>query len=221
MKALLFGYKGKVGSIVLEKLEAEGIEVIKIEKEDSLAQKNISKIDFAIDFSVCDESVKHAIFCSSIGAPLLICTTGQTEKQIKKLEKLKTAVPIVLCQNTSVGTGFLLKVLSLANSLGAKYGHIHDIHNISKKDAPSGTALVYKNELLKQNIKAEISSEKANHNITSYLITLYLNNEIIKLKHIVLSKEVFAEGAIEIAKTLKNLPPKVYINSIFRGCEND
>ena len=216
MRALLFGYKGKMGSIVLEKLEAEDIETIKIEKEDNVLDKNLNKIDFAIDFSDGKESLNHILFCNNNNIPILVCSTGQSEKHIKKIEKIKAKVPLVLCPNTSIGASLLLKfILSLPNNV-ADSAHIHEVHNKSKKDQPAGTALLFEKALNKSNICCSISSERTNHHLVANKITLYLNDEILELKHTTIKKEVFADGAIEIAKNLKSLAPKVYINNIFR-----
>ena len=217
MKVLLFGYKGKIGSIVLEKLEAEGASVIKVEKEDSLLDNNLQNTTFAIDFSDAKESLKHAVVCNNNNIPLLICTTGQTEKQISKMQKIKATVPIVVCHNTSRGTGIILKILKSLERNIFDSAHIHEIHNKNKKDTPSGTALMLQQALKNQNISCVITSERTNHNIISNVVKLFLDNEILEIKHVATSKELFADGAIEIAKELKTLPPKVYINTIFRG----
>ncbi|MBQ7579439.1 MAG: hypothetical protein IJT25_02790 [Clostridia bacterium] len=213
MKVLLFGFNGTMGKLTLEKLLNEGYEVIKKEKGNTIVPEEIKGCDYAIDFSIGEESYKHASVCNNSGVPILICATGQSQKVLSKISKIKANVPIVVCSNTTMGAKTIYNWLNtLNNNKKNMVVHIHESHNIHKKDSPSGTSLAYKQIFEDKNISCEISSERTNTRLTSHTISLFLENEIIKITHITLNKEVFAEGAIKLASLLKNMPPKVYLN---------
>ena len=97
-------------------------------------------IDFcsakAVD-ALVDYSVKKQI-------PAVICTTGLSEEQIKKIKEASTSVAVLKSANMSLGINMLLKLLKEAALTLAPAGFDMEIverHHNQKVDAPSGTAL--------------------------------------------------------------------------------
>lgn len=82
--------------------------------------------------------------------------------------------------------------------------HIHEIHHIHKKDAPSGTALSWKQWLGKD---AEISSERKGDIKGIHEMEMKTDSESIWLKHEAHDRAVFAKGALWSAQQL--LKPSV------------
>jgi len=79
--------------------------------------------------------------------------------------------------------------------------HIHEVHHIHKKDAPSGTALSWKEWLDKE---AEVTSAREGDVKGIHELTLKTGTEEITLRHKALDRALFAEGAIWAAKQLVN-----------------
>ena len=217
MRVCLFGHNGKVGSIIKEKLQEKGYMLVLIEKNTKIEPALIKNCNYAIDFSTPDATIENIKLCNSLKVPILVCSTGQTEKQIKKIEKMELNIPVVLCQNTSLGIGLIKNFIKTLDNQLITGAHIHESHNKSKKDLPSGTAIMLKNILQNKNICCSISSERTNHAISSHTLKLYLENEVVCFSHHALSKEVFADGAIIMAEGLKNLAPKFYKNYVLAG----
>ena len=213
MKVCLFGYNGKVGSKMLAKLKETDCDLVLIEKNTKIDISNLKNCDYAIDFSVPEESYANARLCNSLNIPLLICSTGQNEKQIKKIEKLTLNVPIVLCQNTSAGMGYIKAFINKLPNEDILGAHISEVHNKNKKDCPSGTAMMLAKLLESKNINTTISSERACHDVSVHTVKLYLKNEVVCLTHYALSSEVFCDGALKIAQNLKNMPAKFFNNN--------
>lgn len=119
-------------------------------------------------------------------------------------ERVKAAgTKWVLANNFSLGMNLIrnaIKVLS-AGSDGLKNPefHIHEVHHIHKKDAPSGTAISWKNWL---DQPVEITSAREGDVNGIHELTISTATEKITLKHEALDRSIFAEGAIWAAEQL-------------------
>ena len=78
---------------------------------------------------------------------------------------------------------------------------IHEVHHIHKKDAPSGTALSWKEWLAKD---AEVTSAREGDINGIHELTVTTETEEITLKHNALDRSLFAEGAIWAVEQLMN-----------------
>ena len=106
--------------------------------------------------------------------------------------------------NMSIGIHLIMQMCK--DLKGIADCEIVETHHRSKKDAPSGTALMLK----------EASGAKAVHSlrlssvIGQHMITFGLDDEIITVTHTALSRKLFALGAIKAAKWLITMPPSLY-----------
>ena len=111
----------------------------------------------------------------------------------------------VIASNFSLGMNVVrrsIEVISAASDvLKDPSFHIHEVHHIHKKDAPSGTALSWKEWLAKD---AEITSAREGDINGIHELTVKTSNEKIQLRHEALDRALFAEGAIWTAKQLIN-----------------
>jgi 4-hydroxy-tetrahydrodipicolinate reductase len=109
----------------------------------------------------------------------------------------------VIASNFSLGMNLIRKSIN-AISAGSEIlkhpeFHIHEVHHVHKKDAPSGTALSWKEWLNKD---AEVTSAREGDVKGIHELTLKTATEKITLKHEALDRALFAEGAIWAAKQL-------------------
>ena len=111
----------------------------------------------------------------------------------------------VIASNFSLGMNLIRKSIEVISDgseiLKDPEFHIHEVHHIHKKDAPSGTALSWKEWL---NREAEVTSAREGDVKGIHELTLKTATEEITLKHKALDRSLFAEGAIWAAKQLIN-----------------
>lgn len=109
----------------------------------------------------------------------------------------------VIASNFSLGMNIIRKSIEAISAGSAILKdpefHIHEIHHIHKKDAPSGTALSWKEWLAKE---AEVTSAREGDVNGIHELTLTTGTEEITLKHKALDRALFGEGAIWAARKL-------------------
>jgi 4-hydroxy-tetrahydrodipicolinate reductase len=111
----------------------------------------------------------------------------------------------VLATNFSLGMNIIRNAIEKmsegAGILKNPEFHIHEIHHIHKQDAPSGTAISWKEWLNKD---AEVTSEREGDINGIHELTIKTEREKITLNHEALDRSIFAEGAIWAAEQLVN-----------------
>lgn len=188
--------------------------------------------DVIIDFSVAaaidvllDNAVEKRL-------PIVLCTTGLSEEQLKKVKMSSDRIPILKSANMSLGINMLMKLLQDAVKTLEPAGfdvEILEKHHNQKMDAPSGTALaladsineamdgqyeyVYdRSPVRKKREKKElgISAVRGGTIVGEHEVIFAGTDEVIEFKHTAYSKAVFAQGAIAAAKFLKGRRPGLY-----------
>lgn len=111
----------------------------------------------------------------------------------------------VLANNFSLGMNVIrhaIQTISAGSSiLDNPQFHIHEVHHVHKKDAPSGTAISWKNWLDKP---VNVSSAREGDVNGIHELTVNTEREKITLNHEALDRSIFAEGAIWAAEQLVN-----------------
>lgn len=180
---------------------------------------NAAALDDLIDFSV--EKKK----------PVVICTTGATKEQIRKIEEASEKIPVFYSANMSLGVNLLIDLVKrAAAALGETYDiEIIEKHHNQKLDAPSGTALaiadsisgiepapmeyVYdRHAVRKKRDKREIgiSSVRGGNIVGEHEVIFAGMNEVIEIRHQASSRRVFAEGALRAAQFIHGKPCGMY-----------
>lgn len=188
--------------------------------------------DVIIDFS-SPASMEHLLaYCEKNHTPAVICTTGQTAEQNKKIRAAANTFPVFRSGNMSVGIHLMMDLLRRsAVVLGDKYDvEVIEKHHNQKVDAPSGTALmladtvanalpnqveyVYDRHERREKRPAHeigISSIRGGTIVGEHSVLFCGRDEIIEIKHTALSREVFAVGAVEAAIFMASgLQPGLY-----------
>ena len=136
-----------------------------------------------------------------IHCPLIMGTTGLSAEQHEKLKQVSQCLPIFYDTNFSLGIHLLRKLLKHLPQENSFDVSIIESHHITKKDSPSGTAKSLQN-ILKQQLKTDvipILSHRGGGIRGEHHIIFSGQNEILTLKHEVLDRSVFAEGALKAA----------------------
>jgi 4-hydroxy-tetrahydrodipicolinate reductase len=110
---------------------------------ESDVAKGLAGVQYLIDFTRPEATLKHLDYCAEHGIKMIIGTTGfdQAGKELIAAAAKKTA--IVFAPNMSVGVNVTMKLLEMAaKSFSEGYDiEIIEAHHRHKVDAPSGTAL--------------------------------------------------------------------------------
>ena len=100
--------------------------------------------DVVIDFSNAS-AVDHLLdYCAKKKLPVVLCTTGLSEEQLRKVEETAEQTAVLKSANMSLGINLLLKLLQNAAKVLGPAGfdiELVERHHNQKVDAPSGTAL--------------------------------------------------------------------------------
>lgn len=196
VKIGLVGFKGKMGSVVFEKLKNAGYDVWGITKGDDL--EILKSTHLVVDFSTAEASVETAKWCEKNNIKLIIGATGQSDYELMMIKRISEKIPILMSGNYSIGIALLKK--SLKNILNGLEQNIviYESHHKNKIDKPSGTALMLENELKKlTNAKIEILSERGGMEVGCHKVNVYYENEMISVSHKAYSREIFALGVLE------------------------
>ncbi|MDP4109551.1 MAG: 4-hydroxy-tetrahydrodipicolinate reductase [Bacillota bacterium] len=188
--------------------------------------------DAIIDFSNPESLVSLLKYCKRTKTPLVLCTTGYNEEQIKQIEEASSIIPVFKSGNMSIGVNLIMELLK---TMGSVLGRDYDVevvekHHNQKLDAPSGTALmlaeavssalpyepeyVYdRHEVRKKRDKKEIGihSIRGGTIVGEHEVIFAGRDEVIEIKHSIISREVFAVGAVNAAVFLADCrEPRIY-----------
>ncbi len=207
---MLIGASGKLGQAI--EAAASGTPYFRIVQRvtrDNPELRNLDEVDLVLDVSRPDvlNNNLHKIVLAK--KPLVVGTTGHSELSLKALEEASKEIPVLYCPNFAPGISLIKKMLSHLPTTGIKTS-IHEVHHTSKKDAPSGTAKDLAIIALTPDNK--ISSERIEGIIGEHTIQIELEDEIIKISHSALSRNLYAKGAIKACQFLSNKEKGLYTN---------
>ena len=242
-KVIMNGCNGKMGQCITEicKNDPEitivaGIDLYNGIKNDypvfsSLAKCNVSA-DVIIDFSNAAAVDELLDYCEKKEIPVVLCTTGLSEEQLAKVDKVAQSTAVLKSANMSLGINTLMELLRKAALVFGPAGFDMEIvekHHNQKVDAPSGTALAladsmnealdnaynYKYDRSKERVKRDkyeigISAVRGGTIVGEHEVIFAGQDEVIEFKHTAYSKAVFAKGAVEAAKFLAEKPAGRY-----------
>lgn len=197
----------------------------------SIEECNVSA-DVIIDFAVAAAVDGLLDYAVKTQTPVVLCTTGLSDEQIKKMEEASKEVAILKSANMSLGINTLVKLLRTATDVLADRGYDIEIvekHHNLKADAPSGTAYLLAdsiNEVKDGKYKYIFDRSQRNQkraenelgmsavrggNIVGEHTVIYAGtDEVIEIKHTAYSKAVFGKGAIDAAKYLEDKSAGMY-----------
>lgn len=204
------GASGKMGNAILKlSLKDNAISVV--------TEKSSKEIDVVIDFSRPESLINNLQEYKTTNIPFVIGTTGFSDQQIKLIEDESLTRPILLSYNMSKGIFTLKNSIKkfLQDNMHKLKCNIEEIHHISKVDAPSGTAIEIKNlikkyDLDKNILSINIDSKRVGDVFGIHKVSFKNGINEVEFKHEALSRDVFAEGAIEIAKKILKKDPGLY-----------
>lgn len=235
IKAIMNGCNGKMGQVITGICKADpeieivaGVDLYDGITNDYPVFPNISvcdvKADVIIDFSNAKAVDDLLIYSAEKQIPVVLCTTGLSEEQLKRVEETSKKIAVLKSANMSLGINMLMELLRQAATILAPAGFDMEIvekHHNQKLDAPSGTALAladamndalddayeYKYDRSKERKKREkyeigISAVRGGSIVGEHEVIFAGLDEVITFEHTAYSRSVFGKGAVEAAKFL-------------------
>lgn len=237
MKLLLVGYGAmnkRVANLAEDK-QHEIAAVITPDDPDSIPypvfssfDEELPEVDAVIDFSHPD--LTKQLLNSSVSAPLVIATTGEKETIVSQLQDKAEDQAVFFSANMSYGVHILTELVKYATPLLEDFDiELLEKHHNQKVDAPSGT-LVKLLDAIKESARPDAEaiynrhdrSQKREDNeigvsairggtIVGEHDVIYAGvDEEITLTHRAQSKDIFANGALTVAKQIVNKPNGFY-----------
>lgn len=175
--------------------------------------------DVIIDFSVPEATFNILEFANKNKIPTVIATTGLSDEDLEKIENYSKSFPIFRSSNMSYEINLMSKLVAeLAQKLSDSDIEIIETHHNRKIDSPSGTAIILAdsiNNALDNQMHYEydrhskrekrdkkeigIHSIRGGNEVGKHSVIFFGNNESFEITHNVLSRAVFASGAIKAA----------------------
>ena len=175
---------------------------------------NEKDIDLIIDFSRPQNSIQISRFARKENIPMLIGTTGFSEDELDEINEISKEIPLLIAPNTSMGIALFKKILDYSKDVlnVASSIEIHEQHHKEKKDSPSGTAINLKDQLkdILSDKDIHIESSREGDSPGLHTIKLSFEDETIEISHKASDRSIFAKGAINAGKWLKDKPPGLY-----------
>ena len=180
-----------------------------------------------IDFTRPAGTLEHLKYCVKLGIPIVIGTTGFSQKEQEAVINAAEKIPIVFAPNMSVGVNVMFNLVEIAaKALGSDFdAEILESHHSKKVDSPSGTALKMGNliaEVTNRNLDengifsrhgntgkrdpksigfATIRGGDVVGDHTAFFVGM---GESVEISHKSRDRSTFARGAIRAAKYIAN-----------------
>lgn len=243
VKILMHGCNGRMGQVITGLVKEDenatitaGVDVYDGIKNEypvfsKLQDVNVD-FDVIIDFSTASVIDGLLDYCVAVKKPVVLCTTGLSEEQIKKAKKVSETVAVLRSANMSIGVNVIMKLLREAVAKLAPEGfdvEIVEKHHNQKLDAPSGTAIaladvmndemggcyeyIYdRSQVRKKRDKKElgISAVRGGNIVGEHDVIFAGTDEVITISHSAHSKAIFAKGSIAAAKYIFDKMPGMY-----------
>ncbi len=205
MNLLILG-RGKTGSAIAEIARARGHAVQVLGAEENrharaLTSALLAGVDVVIDFTTPEAVVENLRALLPHGAKVVVGTTGWYA-HLPEMAALAERHGASLLHGTNFSLGvqaFFRAAGELARALPGYKLKIEETHHITKRDAPSGTALTLQAMV---GGGAPITSHRVGEAAGLHMLTLRSGAETITLQHESHTRAAFAEGAVQAAEWL-------------------
>lgn len=191
MKLVLNGRGGKVGRVLAPALEAAGHELVDLDAAETM-----------VDFTVPDAVEANVAAALERSLPCVIGTTGFDHARVDQVAR-ERGVACLHAPNFALGAVLMMRFAQEAAAFMPR-AEIIELHNETKKDAPSGTAKA---------TAALLGGDPAIHSVRLPGLVAHQevlfggDGQLLTIRHDTLSREAFVPGVLLALERLPNLPP--------------
>jgi 4-hydroxy-tetrahydrodipicolinate reductase len=217
------GISGRIGKRLVEEINKDSNSSIAcglVSKNSQYKAAGIAvgntcgKADIWVDFSTPDAFEAVLRHCVENNTPLVTGTTGLSKKHFIEIENASQQIAIIWASNFSISINLIQQFLSQYSHLYPSQVDITETHHIHKSDKPSGTAITLARSIKPHAILKTVDENKFqldDINIESireaeiagiHSINIENNAETIKISHMAKTPQIFAQGAVNVAKWL-------------------
>jgi 4-hydroxy-tetrahydrodipicolinate reductase len=179
---------------------------------EGVSAETLAGAEVAIEFSVPDAAFDNATACLRAGVPVVIGTTGWTDR-VPELQQVAAThrTSALWAPNFSPGVQLFLALVEAAGHLfrhaPAFDAHLVETHHAAKLDAPSGTAIAVQARTERALGRAvPVTSVRVGSVPGTHALTLDAPFETVSLVHEARDRRVFADGALAAARWLAQAP---------------
>ena len=206
-RILIVGY-GRMGRLVESLAPDAGVDVAgRVDIDNADQPADWPAADVAIDFSIASAVPANARHLARRGTHLVIGTTGWQEQEAAlRAELAAFPVGVVSAPNFALGVNLFVAIATNAAELFAnrpEFGAwIHELHHITKTDAPSGTALRLRDTMKTAgySLPIDVASTRAGSIPGTHTVGFDSPADTITLTHTARDRTGFARGALEAAR---------------------
>lgn len=206
MKYGLVGANGRMGKEIQQAMADAGNELVYA--LDMNFEETTGTPELIIDFSL--PLVVEITFqkVKAFNVPVIIGTTGFDAPQLHTIKMMAKDYPVLQSYSFSVGVHLFLECVELLKEKTEGWDvEIAETHHRYKKDKPSGTAIMIKNQLGKQ---VPIASHRLGNVPGEHTISFASLGEVLSIKHTALSRRAFAEGVVLASDFILQKEPGLY-----------
>jgi 4-hydroxy-tetrahydrodipicolinate reductase len=207
MRLLLVGY-GKMGQLVEQMALAQGMEIAS--RIDVGTGDWSAPADVAVDFSTAEALTDNFPRYVQRKLPVVIGTTGWADLvALFRQEAERAGLGVVVSANFSIGANLFEMMAANAARLVRQHSNygawIHEAHHATKRDAPSGTALLLRDAMTRAGYDRpiDISSTRAGSIPGIHTIGFDGPSDTIELTHTARDRRGFASGALLAAQWIQ------------------
>src|SRR5919201_478848 len=193
MKVVVFGHRGRVGSVLVPALEAAGHQVRGIGRGE---EAELGGIEAAVDFTQPDAAGGNARAALPSGVPA---------EELEALEAvaLERSLQLLIVPNFAVGAVLMMRFAEQAAE-SLPRAEIVELHHEAKKDAPSGTARATAERLPGE---PQIHSVRLPGLVAHQEVLLAGDGQLLTIRHDTFSRDAFVPGVLLALEQLRELPP--------------
>jgi len=191
----------------------------------------IKEADVVVDCSVASAVSNLVCRAQDKKIPVVVCTTALDDEIRQVIHNAAGHIPIFLSANMALGVNLMSKISQIAAKVLSEAGfdiEIIEKHHNGKIDAPSGTANMLANEIVRTLGSGNLVHDRSGrrhkrqqgeigmHSIRGgsiageHTILFAGEGETLEIKHTALSGEVFARGVLRAAKFVATKPVGLY-----------
>jgi 4-hydroxy-tetrahydrodipicolinate reductase len=206
VKVILFGARGKVGSVLAPRLVEAGHEVTPVGREDDA---DPAGHDAAIDFTRPDAARGNVERALAAAVPCVVGTTGLPKDDLDALDgrARNEGVACFIAPNFALGAVLMMRFAAEA----ARYlprAEILELHHETKLDAPSGTAKATAERL---GGDVRIHSVRLPGLVAHQEVLFGGDGQLLTIRHDTHSREAFVPGVLLALERLSALPAGVTV----------
>jgi len=219
IRIALTGANGRMGQSITEAIakDQDTALVLKIHRttDTEILKNHQGSMDVLIDFTLPPATLEYLKIACDLKIPLVIGTTGFSEKEKAIIKAAANLIPIVFSPNMSIGINLMYHLLAMSAKTLKDRSEIGiiDIHHRHKKDSPSGTAkeMAAVLEAVTHNPdQISMASLRLGDESGTHQALFSWEGETLEITHRSADRQGYALGSILAAKWILGKPPKLY-----------